>query len=71
MSVTSAVGELALTRREREIWALTADGLSDVEIAAQLIVGYTTVKTHQQHLREKLGARNRVEVAVRFVRQHT
>jgi two-component system nitrate/nitrite response regulator NarL len=57
-----------LTDREREILRLIADGNSLPEIAKQLFLGVTTVKTHVQHLYEKLGVSDRaaaVAVAMR------
>ena len=57
-----------LTDREREILRLIADGKSLPEIAKQLFIGVTTVKTHVQHLYEKLGVSDRaaaVAVAMR------
>ena len=57
-----------LTDREQEILRLIADGNSLPEIAKQLFLGVTTVKTHVQHLYEKLGVSDRaaaVAVAMR------
>lgn len=54
----------ALTEREREAARLIATGASDDEIARAMHLGVSTVKTHVQQARIKLGARNRTQVAV-------
>jgi DNA-binding NarL/FixJ family response regulator len=54
-----------LTTREREVWALLAEGLSNVQIAARLTLSENTVKFHVQHLYRKLGVKNRTEAALR------
>ena len=54
-----------LTPREREVLRLTALGLSDPEIAQRLHLSSRTVETYQVKLREKLKARNRVELTRR------
>lgn len=52
-----------LTDREEVVLHATARGLTNQEIAADLYISLSTVKTHLSTIQAKLGARNRVEVA--------
>jgi predicted ATPase/DNA-binding CsgD family transcriptional regulator len=52
-----------LTRREREIAALLAEGLSNKEIAARLVISLRTAETHVDHILGKLGMSSRAQVA--------
>ena len=52
---------LGVTRRELEILALIAQGMSNREIADKLFVSENTVKTHSSRLFDKLGAKRRTQ----------
>jgi DNA-binding NarL/FixJ family response regulator len=57
-------GVAALTDREREVVALVAEGLSNDEIAARLVVSPLTAKTHVSRAMTKLAARDRAQLVV-------
>ena len=53
-----------LTEREEEVAVTVAQGRSNAEIAAELYISLSTVKFHIASLMSKIGARNRVEIAI-------
>lgn len=53
-----------LTEREEEVLALVARGMSNRDIAEQLHVSETTVRTHVSHILSKVGVKNRVQAAL-------
>jgi two-component system nitrate/nitrite response regulator NarL len=76
---TGLVGEIrlrspsetpVLSEREREILRLIADGKSFTEIGATLFIGVSTVKTHIQHVYEKLGVSDRAAAVAEAIRRH-
>jgi NarL family two-component system response regulator LiaR len=65
---TSGLGQ-DLTRRERQVLALLAKGLTNPEIAERLVISHSTVKVHVSHILAKLEASNRGE-AISLAIQH-
>ncbi|MCF2131795.1 response regulator transcription factor [Strepomyces sp. STD 3.1] len=61
---STAPGLDCLTRREREVTALAARGLSNEEIAAHMVISPLTAKTHISRAMTKLGARDRAQLVV-------
>jgi non-specific serine/threonine protein kinase len=59
----SRLAALGLTRREREVVALIAEGLTNREIAARLVVAQRTAEGHVENILSKLGFTSRAQVA--------
>src|SRR6478672_11526174 len=57
------VGAPSLTRREREVADLVAQGLSNREIATRLFISERTAESHVEQIRGKLGVHSRVQIA--------
>ena len=53
-----------LSRRELDVIAAAAEGLTTEEIATRLYISTSTVKTHLHSAQDRVGARNRVHLAV-------
>jgi NarL family two-component system response regulator LiaR len=59
-----------LTERERTVLVLMVEGLNNTEIAAELVVSPSTIKSHVSHILRKLDVASRTEAAALAVRQH-
>ena len=65
----AAVGVVeTLSRREREVYELVCEGLSNGEIARRLFISEGTVKVHVHHVFDKLGIRSRTALAMNAAR---
>ena len=59
----------ALSPRELEVLGLIVQGATNVEIADRLVIATSTVQSHVKRILNKLGAKNRTEAAVRYLRR--
>lgn len=57
----SALGRAPLTRRETQVLALIAEGLSNRDIADRLVISHSTAKVHVHNIFKKIGARTRAQ----------
>jgi DNA-binding CsgD family transcriptional regulator len=67
---TALLSQLEISRRELEILGLLAQGHSNQEIARSLFISLSTVKTHLQHLFEKLEVKRRTQAVEKAKRLH-
>ncbi len=58
-----------LTRREKEIAALVASGLTSRQIASELVLSARTVDKHVTNILKKMGLRSRLQIASRATEQ--
>jgi DNA-binding NarL/FixJ family response regulator len=63
---SAAQPPVVLTRREREVASLVAQGLTNRQIASELVIGERTVETHVRNLLKKLGLNSRDQVNIRM-----
>jgi DNA-binding CsgD family transcriptional regulator len=64
-------GWASLTPTEEQVLALVAEGLTNPQIGARLLMGRATVKTHIEHIFAKVGVTSRTELATQAARRHT
>jgi non-specific serine/threonine protein kinase len=62
---------MTLTRREQEVADLVAEGLTNKEIAARLVISQRTAEGHVEHVLVKLGFTSRARIAVWAVSRST
>ena len=73
MTGTPASGQASsqeLTERERAIVELVAEGMDNKEIAATLFLSEGTVRNHISAILQKLGLKNRTQLAIAYYRAH-
>ncbi|MGH3491329.1 MAG: helix-turn-helix domain-containing protein, partial [Actinopolymorphaceae bacterium] len=66
----AVTGVAALTRREREVALLVADGLTNPELARRLYISPKTVAVHVSNILHKLGVTSRTEVTAVISQEH-
>ncbi len=65
----SAAPEQVLSKRETEVLQLISTGAANKEVAAQLLIGESTVKTHVIHILNKLGVKGRTQAVAEAARR--
>ena len=68
MPLQTEISFAPLSEREREVLSLVASGLPNKDIGSILFIAESTVKTHVEHILEKIGVSDRVQAAVWAVR---
>lgn len=68
-TVRTRGGTTELTPREAEVADLVAEGMTNREIAARLVIGKRTVDTHVAHVLAKMGLRRRTDIATHVARR--
>jgi NarL family two-component system response regulator LiaR len=69
-TAAQAEHDYGLTERQKEVLALVVDGLSNAEIAEQLVISLATARYHVSAILSKLGATNRAKAAALAVRHN-
>jgi DNA-binding NarL/FixJ family response regulator len=64
------IKDVIITRREKEVLELIAEGLTNVEIANQLFISDTTVETHRRNLLAKFNVRNVASLVKTAMKMH-
>lgn len=67
---SAAVFADKLTRREREVAELVCHGMSNREVAQQLVLSEKTIKSHMNNILSKLGVRDRTQLVFEFNNRH-
>lgn len=67
MSLNDPVRKTSFTPRQAEIVDLVASGMADKEIARQLGISVSTIRTHLQRLYREIGARNRAHAVAEWL----
>ena len=65
-----AAHQPSLTRRESEIAGLVAQGMTNRQIAARLVISQRTVNSHVENIFAKPGFTKRTQIATWYIRRH-